>query len=125
MPNTIESTLSPQVLDVEDGCKQQEKNSKRGSGKPFQPGESGNPAGRPKGSLNRTTMLKYAILDGIELAAKRKNQTPAEYIADMLETPDKMAVINAGVRMVPKAIKQENFERVVIITGPDEDCESE
>ncbi len=118
MPNTIESALSPQVVDVGEPVKQTDEKSKFGN----LPGPG---PGRPKGSLNRATKLKHAILDGIELAAKRKNQTPAEYIADMLETPDKMAVINAGVRMVPKELKQENFERVVITMGPDEDCESE
>ena len=30
----------------------------------FKPGQSGNPRGRPKGALNKTTMLAKALLDG-------------------------------------------------------------
>ncbi|MFP5328870.1 MAG: DUF5681 domain-containing protein [Alphaproteobacteria bacterium] len=33
-------------------------------GRPFQPGQSGNPGGRPKGSLNATTRMVQALLDG-------------------------------------------------------------
>ena len=35
----------------------------RGPGRPFQKGQSGNPAGRPMGSRNRATQLAEAILD--------------------------------------------------------------
>ena len=31
---------------------------------PFQPGESGNPAGRPLGSRNKTTIMAEQLLDG-------------------------------------------------------------
>jgi uncharacterized protein DUF5681 len=41
-----------------------EKTAKRQRGKPFQPGQSGNPDGRPRGSRNRTTMAVEALLDG-------------------------------------------------------------
>lgn len=33
-------------------------------GRPFAPGQSGNPAGRPKGSRNRATVLLQSLLDG-------------------------------------------------------------
>lgn len=36
----------------------------RGSGKPFKPGQSGNPAGRPIGSRNATTLAVEALLEG-------------------------------------------------------------
>jgi hypothetical protein len=48
-------------------------------GRPFEPGQSGNPAGRPKGSRNKATLAVEALLDGeaeeitrkvIELAKK-------------------------------------------------------
>jgi Family of unknown function (DUF5681) len=32
--------------------------------KQFQPGQSGNPAGSPKGSLNRTTLMAKALVGG-------------------------------------------------------------
>src|SRR5262249_45645716 len=33
-------------------------------GRPFEPGKSGNPNGRPKGSRNRTTLAVEALIDG-------------------------------------------------------------
>jgi len=48
-------------------------------GRPFEPGQSGNPAGRPKGSRNKATLAVEVLLDGeaeeitrkaIELAKK-------------------------------------------------------
>ena len=42
---------------------------RRPGGTPFQPGVSGNPAGKPKGTLNRVTKdLKAAILGALEAA---------------------------------------------------------
>src|SRR5262249_24091326 len=42
---------------------------RRPGGTPFQPGVSGNPAGKPKGTLNKTTVaLKQAILGALEAA---------------------------------------------------------
>jgi Family of unknown function (DUF5681) len=52
---------------------------KQQTGRPFEPGQSGNPAGRPKGSRNKATLAVEALLDGeaeeitrkaIELAKK-------------------------------------------------------
>ena len=38
----------------------------------FKPGQSGNPNGRPKGSLNATTLAAQALLDGEAEALTRK-----------------------------------------------------
>ena len=38
----------------------------------FQPGQSGNPAGRPKGARNKTTLAVEALLDGEAEAISRK-----------------------------------------------------
>src|SRR4051794_181498 len=41
-----------------------EETAKKQRGQPFQPGQSGNPHGRPKGSRNKTTLLAEALLEG-------------------------------------------------------------
>ena len=49
--------------------KQDQPAKRRPGGTPFQPGVSGNPAGKPKGTLNRVTKdLKAAILGALEAA---------------------------------------------------------
>ncbi len=41
-------------------------------GKPFAPGESGNPAGKPKGARHRTTLAVQALLEGEAEEISRK-----------------------------------------------------
>ena len=41
-------------------------------GRPFKPGQSGNPHGRPQGSRHRTTLAMDALLDGEAEALTRK-----------------------------------------------------
>jgi hypothetical protein len=36
---------------------------RRAGGRPFQPGQSGNPAGKPKGARNRQTLILEALVD--------------------------------------------------------------
>ena len=38
----------------------------------FKPGQSGNPVGRPKGAMNKTTLATQALLDGEAEALTRK-----------------------------------------------------
>jgi hypothetical protein len=45
---------------------------KRPRGRPFRKGESGNPAGRPLGSRNRSTLAAQLLLDGEAAALTRK-----------------------------------------------------
>jgi hypothetical protein len=45
----------------------QQKQRRRGPGRRFQPGQSGNPAGRRRGTKNRATMLaERLLLDDIQ-----------------------------------------------------------
>ncbi|WP_342167059.1 DUF5681 domain-containing protein [Methylobacterium sp. SD21] len=44
----------------------------RGQGKPFTEGQSGNPAGRPKGSRNRSTLALEQIFEGEAEKLSRK-----------------------------------------------------
>jgi hypothetical protein len=41
-----------------------EKTAEKQRGRPFEPGQSGNPSGRPKGSRNRVTQAIEALIDG-------------------------------------------------------------
>ncbi len=41
-------------------------------GRPFEPGQSGNPSGRPKGARNKTTIAVEALLDNEAEALSRK-----------------------------------------------------
>ena len=41
-------------------------------GRPFEPGQSGNPSGRPKGARNKTTITVEALLDNEAEALTRK-----------------------------------------------------
>src|SRR5438477_7793934 len=46
--------------------------AKRARGRPFSKGQSGNPAGRPRGSSNRATRAAELLLDGEATALTRK-----------------------------------------------------
>lgn len=45
---------------------------RRGPGKPWKPGQSGNPAGKPKGTRHKVTMAVEALLDGEAKKLTRK-----------------------------------------------------
>ena len=49
-----------------------ENTARQQRGRPFQPGQSGNPSGRPKGSRNTTTLAVEALLDGEAETLTRK-----------------------------------------------------
>jgi hypothetical protein len=49
-----------------------ENSTKKQRGKPFQPGQSGNPCGKPKGTRNKTTLAIEELLDGEAEGLTRK-----------------------------------------------------
>ena len=49
-----------------------ENSARKQRGRPFQPGQSGNPAGKPKGARNRSTLAAEALLDGEAEGLTRK-----------------------------------------------------
>jgi len=54
------------------GSKPAENTAQKQRGRPFEPGKSGNPKGRPKGSRNQATLLAEALLDGEAETLTRK-----------------------------------------------------
>jgi len=49
-----------------------ENTARKQRGKPFKPGQSGNPAGKPPGAKNRATVLAQALFDGEAESLTRK-----------------------------------------------------
>src|SRR5215831_3932195 len=70
--------IAPQSLSLEPGSssmetsKSVENTAPKQRGRPFEPGKSGNPNGRPKGARNHATIIAEALLDGEADAITRK-----------------------------------------------------
>jgi hypothetical protein len=79
----------------------------RGPGRPFLPGQSGNPAGRPAGRRNATTLAVEALLDG-EAEAITRRAIEAALTGDM-----------AAVRLVLDRVAPIRKSRPLQIDLPD------
>lgn len=79
----------------------------RGPGRKFQPGQSGNPAGRPAGSRNVTTLAVEALLDG-EAEAITRRAIEAALAGDM-----------AAIRLVMDRVAPIRKSRPLQIDLPD------
>lgn len=85
-------------------------------GKPFAPGVSGNPSGKPKGTLNKTTVLTRNILQAeagdvarvVLEAAKNGDLTAAKLVLDKLIPSSKESPIDVGALDLPSPVTPEN-----------------
>jgi hypothetical protein len=63
-------------------------------GRPFEPGQSGNPLGRPKGARNKTTLAIEALLDG-------EGETIARKLIEKAQAGDMAALRICVERLLP------------------------
>ena len=87
-----------------------EKTSKKQPGRPFTPGVSGNPAGRPKGALNHATRAAMALMQGqveqltqtVINAALAGDMTAMKLVFERLVPTVKEAPIEPGAVTLPE-----------------------
>lgn len=89
----------------------QQQQRRRGPGRPFKPGKSGNPEGRPHGRRNNTTLAAEALLDGeselltrraIELA-KRGHPIALKLCLERIMAPRRDRPINLEIPPITSA----------------------
>lgn len=59
-----DNTAGPSLVPAEGDLAPAGEQEPKPRGRPFEPGQSGNPLGRPKGSRNKATVLAEALLEG-------------------------------------------------------------
>jgi len=89
-------SAGPVRLRLRSGLDDDEKGVRRTRGRPFRRGQSGNPAGRPKGSKNATTLAAEALLHGEAEALTR-------IVVEMALGGDKFALALCLDRILPRA----------------------
>lgn len=89
-------------------------------------GESGNPTGRPKGSKNRLTLLREAVLADAEELVLEKWEDLVRKTIQLAEAGDTTALKILWDRMIPsrKAVDNDNADRKdfgikIIVQGMD------
>lgn len=92
-----------------------ERKQRRGRGRPFEPGQSGNPAGKPRGSRHATTMLAEKLMsDDVEgvvkavvEAAKGGDMTAARIVMDRIAPARKGAPAPIDLPAITTAVDVE------------------
>ena len=88
----------------------------------FKPGQSGNPAGRPKGSLSLVTKLKQKLEAALE-DGTLADQILDAYIRDALDKRDGVAIRDMMDRTDGKPTNRHEIESDVVIRFDPEDEE--
>ena len=96
--------------DIKTSLAPAEDTAKKQRGRPFEPGKSGNPNGRPKGSRNKTTLAIEALFEGESEAITRK-------LLEMAKEGDMTAVRLCLERLLPP-----RRDRLVAFDLPEIEC---
>ena len=99
---TTESSVIAALADQAAEERKQELEKKASQKHLFQPGQSGNPAGRPKGSKNKHTLLKEAVKLQAEDLVLRKFANVVETTVKLAEEGDSTCLKILWDRFVPK-----------------------
>ncbi len=91
--------------------KQAEKTAGQQRGRPFKPGQSGNPSGKPKGTRNKATLAALELLEGEASALTRKaieealsgNMIALRICLERLISPAKERPINIDIPIASDA----------------------
>jgi hypothetical protein len=95
---------------VKENADIQQKSSKKVIGRPFQKGQSGNPLGKKKGTLDEVTKFKRAI----ELFEKKQGKTFYEILLERaLRNPQVLVAIFKA--LVPQKSEIEGIDKIVTI----------
>lgn len=88
-------------------------NTKKSNLKKWQPGKSGNPAGRPPGSKNAITQLRIAIEQAVRERVAEEMVEVAEKAIDMAKKGDRVMIKLLMEMFVSKAPQVEDAEQGV------------
>ena len=67
---------------------------------PFKKGQSGNPKGKPKGTLGKWTKLRHELMDALDAEAKKRGTTFLKHVAEQAYE-DKQVLNNVLAKLLP------------------------
>ena len=106
----IEKTMnvSSEATSTIEALRNQEQKKRESRKHLFQPGQSGNPTGRRKGSKNKVTLLKEAVLMDAEDLVLRKFKDIVEKTIELAENGDSTCLKILWDRVLPKDIDKQS-----------------
>jgi len=106
----IEKTMnvSSEAISTIEALRNQEQKKQKKRSHLFKPGQCANPNGRPKGSKNKVTLLKEAVLMDAEDLVLRKFKDIVEKTIELAEEGDSTCLKILWDRVLPKDIDRQS-----------------